>query len=247
MRGAALAPPKIRQSLYCEATNLASELGIDMQDISLTDLGDHRIADSEEAYLAIEDIITPHVKSGARPLLLGGDHSITYPAVRALHKHHGPLTILHFDAHPDLYAHYRGNRFSHACPFARVMEEIKPCRLVQVGIRTLNSHQAEQAKFFQVEMHQMKDVCYRPFQLTITTPLYISFDMDVLDPAYAPGVSHPEPGGMSVREVLQIIQNLECSVIGADIVEYNPNRDLQGITAKVAAKLLKEIAAKMIV
>lgn len=91
----------------------------------------------------------------------------------------------------------------------------------------------------------MKSFSAKSFRPLFTSPLYISFDMDVLDPAFAPGVSHHEPGGMSVREVLAVLHGLDCTVIGADIVEYNPSRDIHGMTAMVAAKLVKEIGAKM--
>lgn len=130
--------------------------------------------------------------------------------------------------------------------FARIMEEELAKRLVQVGIRTLNQHQKEQAEKYSVEVHQMKDFDSRQFKPKFDGPVYITFDIDGLDPAFAPGVSHHEPGGLSVREALNIIQDIDVPVIGADIVEYNPSRDINDMTAMVAAKLLKEIAGKML-
>jgi arginase family enzyme len=118
-------------------------------------------------------------------------------------------------------------------------------RLVQVGIRTINGHQREQAKRFGVDvltMQSWRDV----FDIQFETPLYISFDMDCLDPAFAPGVSHHEPGGLSVREVLSVIQSLHAPVVSADLVEYNPTRDPSGVTGMVCAKIFKEIVAKML-
>jgi arginase family enzyme len=129
------------------------------------------------------------------------------------------------------------------------MEDRLARRLVQVGIRTMNGHQAKQAKRFGVEVVTMRGLA-NPAELVrelkLESPLYISFDLDVLDPAFAPGVSHYEPGGMSVRDVLTIIQGLHVPIVGADIVEYNPLRDHQSQTAMVSGKLLKEIAAAMI-
>ena len=124
------------------------------------------------------------------------------------------------------------------------MEEKLARRLLQVGIRTMNGHQAEQAKKFGVEVITMSQL-ERFADLKLEGPLYISFDVDVLDPAFAPGVSHYEPGGMSVREVLTCIQSLQVAIVGADIVEYNPVRDHHTQTAMVCAKVLKEIAAAM--
>ncbi|HNC49742.1 MAG TPA: arginase family protein, partial [bacterium] len=175
----------------------------------------------------------------------GGDHSVTFPLVKAAAKTHRNLSILHFDAHPDLYDDFEGNPHSHASPFARIMESGLAKRLVQVGIRTINGHQRAQAQRFGVEvltMQRWRDI----FDVRWDSPLYISFDMDCLDPAFAPGISHREPGGLSTREVLSIIQSLNADIIGADIVEYNPEMDINSTTDMVAAKVFKEIAAIML-
>jgi arginase family enzyme len=118
-------------------------------------------------------------------------------------------------------------------------------RLVQVGIRAMNGHQREQAKRFAVEVVEMRGLpAYA--KLKAAGPIYISFDMDVLDPAFAPGVSHREPGGMSVREAIAHLHAIEGHIVGVDVVEFNPARDLDGITATVTAKIVKEILGKMI-
>ena len=180
-----------------------------------------------------------------RPVCLGGDHSITYPIVRAFGKRIPGLTIIHFDAHPDLYEEFEGNRLSHACPFARIMEEGAAKKLIQVGIRTATGHQREQAKKFGVEVIEMR---FLPAleRMKVDGPIYVSFDMDALDPGCAPGVSHREPGGMSVREAIAHIQAITGKIVGADIVEFNPVQDGTGLTEMVAAKVLKEILGKMI-
>jgi len=117
--------------------------------------------------------------------------------------------------------------------------------LTQVGIRTLEASQRAQVKRFGVRVHQMKDFGRVPLVLP-EGPVYVTVDMDALDPAFAPGVSHHEPGGLSVRDVLSIIQSLRGPVIGADIVELNPRRDLNGVTGMVAAKILKELVGAMV-
>jgi arginase len=158
---------------------------------------------------------------------------------------HPRLSILHLDAHPDLYDELDSNRLSHACPFARIMEAGLATRLVQVGIRTMTPHQQQQAERFGVEVHHLRD--WDPNRvLEFGDPLYISLDMDVLDPAYAPGISHYEPGGLSTRAVLDILQTVKGHIVGADIVELNPSRDHQGVTAMVAAKFYKELLARML-
>jgi len=184
------------------------------------------------------------MEDGGAPLAIGGDHAVTYPVVRAVAKRHPGLTILHIDAHPDLYDEFEGSRLSHACPFARIMEEGLATRLVQVGIRTMTGHQREQARRFGVETIDMGAWAAgtRP---ALTGGIYISIDLDGLDPAFAPGVSHREPGGLSVRDVISLVHALPSPLVGADIVEFNPSQDPVGLTAHVAAKLLKELAGWM--
>ena len=113
-------------------------------------------------------------------------------------------------------------------------------RLVQVGIRTMTKHQREQANRFGVEVIEMKDWT-SGFRLKADGPIYISLDIDAIDPAFAPGVSHHEPGGFSSRDVISMLQQLKGNVVGADLVEFNPTRDPSGMTAMLAAKLYKEI------
>jgi len=256
LRGAGDAPPKIREALRCDASNSWSELGVDLGVSGLyEDWGDlvldedpgsrEKTGGTPASFDKIGDGVSALLERGRRPVSLGGDHSITYPIVKAVARRCPDLTIFHFDAHPDLYDEFEGNRWSHACPFARIMEAGLAKRLVQAGIRTINRHQREQAQKFGVEVVEMRDLpAYS--KLKAMGPVYITFDMDVLDPAFAPGISHREPGGMSVREAIAHVHAIDALIVGADIVEYNPVRDVDGMTATAAAKILKEILGKMI-
>jgi len=246
MVGPALAPARIRQVLASGETNLSAENGLDLgMEARLVDTGDVDPGTGPMALEAIEVAVGRLLDRGARVLALGGDHAITLPIVRAYSRRFAGLSILHLDAHPDLYDEFDGNRYSHACPFARIMEEGLVTRLVQVGIRTANPHQRGQAERFGVETVEMRH--WQPGQVpAFNGPVYLSVDLDVLDPALVPGVSHHEPGGMSTRQLLALIQGLDAPMVGADLVEFNPERDVVGITAMVAAKLLKEIAARML-
>ena len=245
LRGPAQAPKLIRQAFHSGSTNRWSEAGIDLRkDSVLFDAGDLDVAPVADVNSEIEVAISLLLDHGLTPISLGGDHSITYPIIRAFAKHFQRLNILQFDAHPDLYEEVRGNRYSHGSPFARIMEDGFVARLVQVGIRAMTGHQRQQAAKFRVEVFEMRHWS-NDLVLEFDAPVYISFDLDVLDPAFAPGVSHHEPGGLSTRQVIQMIQTLKGLIVGADIVEFNPVRDPLGITAMVCAKLLKEIAAKM--
>ncbi len=245
-RGAADAPPLIRQALFSPASNFWSEAGIDLGAPGvLHDAGDVAATTGGEARPAIEAAVAALLDRGLRPLALGGDHSVTHPILRAFRRHYPRLSLLQIGAHPDLYAEFGGDRYSHACPFARIMEEALVERLVQVGIRTMNGHQREQARRFGVEVVEMAALKDSP-ALAFDTPLYVSVDLDALDPAFAPGVSHREPGGLSVRQVVRLIGQLAAPVVGADVVEFNPRNDPLGLTAQVGAKLVKELAAKML-
>jgi len=246
MQGSALAPAQIRKIWNADAINLCSESGVDLgAHPGFIDLGDLKIDNAANAIDKIESTIAELLGRGARLISLGGDHAITYPILKSYRKRHQQLEILHLDAHPDLYESYGGNRYSHACPFARIMEEKLASRLVQIGIRTLNAHQKEQADRFGVEIVDMQRF-HNLKAVKLKGPLYLSIDLDVLDPAFAPGVSHHEPGGMSTRQLIELIQGLQVPLAGADIVEFNPLRDLSDITAMVAVKTLKEVAARML-
>lgn len=243
LRGAAAGPRAIREVLASRGTNHWSEGLVDTS--SLSDAGDLVLGEPAEARAAIEAGIAELLVSDARPIALGGDHSVTLPVVRAVVKFHGPVSILHVDAHPDLYDMFEGDRYSHACPFARILEEGLAFRLVQVGIRTANRHQREQAEKFGVEvidMHAWRAGA-RP---ALDGPAYVSIDLDGLDPAFAPGVAHREPGGLTVSEVVSLIHGVGGPLVGADVVELNPAQDPSGVTAVVAAKLVKELAGRML-
>lgn len=243
LRGAAAAPPAIRSALMSDHSNLAAERGLEIgYDIALDDYGDIELEEAAGDVGRIRDCAANAARDGATPIFIGGDHFVTYPAVAGLASVHGPLNILHFDAHPDLYDDFEGNPLSHASPFARIMESGHARRLVQVGIRSLNRHCREQAQRFGVEIVPMAD--FESAAVPIPDPpLYVSIDLDALDPAFAPGVSHHEPGGLSVRDILAVLHRIPGRIIGADVVEYNPARDVNGVTAVVAAKLVKELAA----
>ncbi len=246
LRGAAGAPPLIRAALRSAAGNDWTE---SQQNLALSgaldDAGDLALPPDGSSRALIEAGVLAVITSGKRPISLGGDHSVTYPILRAINALHAQPTILHIDAHADLYDEYDGDRYSHACPFSRILEEGLAGRVVQVGIRTLSPDQRAQADRFGVEIIDMRAFTdgARP---VVHGPVYISMDMDGLDPAFAPGVSHWEPGGLTVRDVLTMIQALRSPIVGADVVEFNPVRDASGMTAMVAAKIVKELASAML-
>lgn len=243
LRGPASAPPIIRAALASDHANAFAEDGTEIgTDVHVDDLGDLPLIESASDDALIEAAVAKAARSGAMPLVLGGDHAISLPVVAALAAIHGPLDILHFDAHPDIYDDFDGDPRSHASPFARIMEGGFAKRLVQVGIRTMNRHCRVQVLRFGVEIIEMRDFTVNHVPI-LDGPLYISIDMDGFDPSVAPGVSHIEPGGLSTRDVLNVLTRQTAPLTGADIVELNPLRDSNSMTAILAAKLIRELAA----
>jgi len=242
LRGAAAGPAAIRAALRSEHGNPAIEDGRELGlDLVLEDAGDLPLLEDGGDPAKISDAVEAAARAGDVPLCLGGDHMVSFPIVEGVARIHGPLNILHFDAHPDLHDDFDGDPLSHASPFARIMERGLAKRLVQVGIRTMNGHCRDQARRFGVEVVEMRD--FAPDRVPIPeAPLYVSIDLDGLDPAFAPGVSHHEPGGLSTRDILAVLHRIKAPIVGADVVELNPSRDINQMTATVAAKLVKELA-----
>ena len=247
LRGPALGPAAIRAELERVRvySNMTTEFGVDLeQPGTWADAGDVPATTGEETRAAITAKVAELMREGHPVLSLGGDHSITWPILCAVHANVGKVDVLHFDAHPDLYDEFEGSRFSHACPFARSLEGGLIGRLVQVGIRTVPEVLRRQVERYGVEVVTMSDWTGPP-SVKFDRPVYISLDLDALDPAFAPGVSHREPGGLSVRDILATMQRLQGRVVAADLVELNPNTDLGGVTATVAVKLLRELAGRL--
>mgnify|MGYP000374020553 CR=1 FL=1 len=248
LQGAAQAPKHVRRVLHAGSANYWSELGVDVDPSRWSDLGDLDVPDDAETALdAIAAAAADATDGEGRLLSLGGDHFVTWPLVRGVAANRGDLTIVHFDAHPDLYDQLDGNRFSHACPFARIMEEDLADRLVQIGIRTMTAHQRQQANRFGVEVNELRSWDGR-LPTDLAGPVYVSIDVDALDPAFAPGISHHEPGGMTTRQLVDCLHQLagmqddgRVDVVAADIVEINPDRDINDMTAMVGAKLVREL------
>jgi arginase len=247
LRGAAQGPAAVRAvstgKCYCGWT----ELGVNLEeDTVLVDLGDvDTSGDVDKSFALIEKAVAAILAKGATPIVIGGDHSITYPVLKAFAKTFKPLDVLHFDAHPDLYEDLYGDRLSHACPFARILEDGLAASIVQVGVRAITAAHRAKALKGGVRMLEMKDID-GPLHLRFANPVYVSFDLDALDPAFAPGVSHHEPGGLTTRQALQVIQSLKGRIVGLDVVEFNPARDPSAITAAAAFKIIKETAGRIV-
>lgn len=223
--------------------------------LRVADYGDIDVApiSIERTMTAVEREIGLLLAHGAVPVVVGGDHSITLPVLRAIAKRHGPVGVVHFDAHPDTWDEYFGSKYFHGTPFRRAVEEqlIDPRRTIQVGIRgPLYSaedfdfhgrHGLEVIRIEEVKERGVQWVAGR-FTRLAGSPVYCSFDIDAVDPAYAPGTGTPEVGGLTSYEALTLVRALRgLDLVGADVMEVSPLYDGPGqVTALLAANLLFE-------
>jgi len=242
-KGTAFAPEMIRSLYFDGSSNDFSESGTDTGKIILWEtpvLNKYGLV--ADYFQEITNTISA-IKD-EKWIGLGGDHSLSFPMVRGL-GNLKPFHIIHFDAHPDLYPSFQDSLLSHACPFNRIMENQLCESLTQIGIRTMNDVQLAESIKYKVKQYRWMEDFYAAEKSWQTKDVYVSIDMDVFDPAFAPGVSHQEPGGLAVKELLRFLQQFDGNIIAADIVEYNPLKDIQYQTGRVAVKLLKELVAKM--
>ncbi len=244
-RGAAAGPAAVRARLHSAAGNGHAESGRDAL-AALIDCGDAELPHDEAQALAAIQLAAEQASVEGPVLAIGGDHSVTLPLLRAAARRHGPLNVVHIDAHPDLYPELDGRRFSNASPFARGLEEGLIAVLIQLGIRANTPPQRVMAQRWNV-LQFGPDAIADFDPASLVAPLYISIDIDGFDPAFAPGVAHPESGGLQPRQVIRLLQRLPVAWVGADVVEVLPARDSSGITATLAAKLVKELVAANLV
>lgn len=258
--GARFAPAAIRESSRL-LRPFNPRLGIDtFSTAQVVDAGDidANPFDIAQALTSMHHGFAELIAGGRRIVVLGGDHSVALPALRAVHAEHGAVSLVHFDAHLDTWDTYFGEPFTHGSPFRRASEEglIRKDRSAHIGIRgSLYSHDDllddERLGFTIVHSHQLErigvDGVIERLRARIgDAPVYVSIDIDVLDPSAAPGTGTPEIGGLSSRELLAILRGLRSQrLVGADIVEVSPPFDHAAITSVAAANLAYELIGMM--
>ena len=242
-RGAAGGPKAIRAASSSRSLNPCTEEGASLCEITrLVDRGDLELSENpEEMTEAVGKAVNEILSEGATPILLGGDHSVTAPAVSALSQTRGKIDVLYIDAHPDLYEEYDGTPYSHASTGYQIATGVDFGRFVQVGVRMPAKGHLEKAKELGIQAITAYHLV-TPEELRFENPLYLSVDMDCLDPAFAPGVGNPVPGGLSTRELLDVLKSISGQIAAADIVEFVPQYDVSEITGTAAARLVLEIA-----
>lgn len=218
----------------------------DLEDLGLVDLGDCELPDGaspREQLDAAREEIGRWWRPGLVPFMLGGDHTATVPVMEVLAPALPGLRVLQLDAHPDTREEFLGERYNYASAMARVMDVVDPDRVFQVGMRTGSREEYEQRRpnFFPVLAGHPVDVVRRLLPELRGHPLYVTIDVDVLDPSEAPGTGSPEPGGLRVPELVEIVRMLAgCRIIGGDLVEVAHAWDPSGRTGIAASWVIRE-------
>jgi agmatinase len=221
-------------------------LRLDLEDLPLADIGDCELPDGappREQLDAARTEIAAWWRPGLLPFMLGGDHTATLPVIEALAPAFPDLRVLQLDAHPDTREEFLGERYNYASALARVMEVVPPARVYQVGMRTGSREELErpQPHFYPAHEVHPRAVVQALVAELAPYPLYVTIDVDVLDPSEAPGTGSPEPGGLRVTELVEIVRLLgACRVVGADLVEVAHAWDPTGRTGIAAAWIIRE-------
>ena len=247
--GSKRAPSEIRKASYnFEPYN--AQYDVDLRDVPFFDLNDvKRSVSIDEMVTNIRNLVGKIVNDGKIPIMMGGEHSLTYPCIQAFRD----ISIVVLDAHLDLRDEYEGYKQSHACVSRRIIEEIGEMNYVSIGIRSGAKEEygfanKKDIRFYTVSRIQVEgivNVMHDVVEYLNTDRIYLSIDVDAIDPAYAPAVGNPEPFGMIPTDVKYVIQSLAPYTVGFDLVEISPDYD-HGQTALLGAKLIREfIAAKV--
>ncbi len=255
--GARFGPRAIRAASCPPGPHL--EAGVDAaRELRVVDFGDAPVipADPARTRDAIEETVAQVVRAGAVPIVLGGDHSIAEPNVSAVAATHGPVGLVHFDTHTDTGTEVFGVEISHGTPMYRLVEagRVDPRRYVQIGLRGYWPGEAEFAwqaergitSFFMHDVRELgiREVIARTVGVVGAGPVFLTVDVDVLDPAFAPGTGTPEPGGMTSADLLWACRSLaqQLELAGADVVEVIPTAvGSADVTALVAERIVREI------
>lgn len=223
------------------------------QDADLEDAGVHDAGDLDLPFGRVERALSDIgrfadtvVQAGKKPLMLGGEHLVTLPAVQAVHRQYEDLCVLHFDAHTDLRVDYLGEPLSHATVLRRIWDELGDGRIFQFGIRSGLREEFQWAKTH-TALHPFDlDGLDAALDAIGSRPAYVTIDLDVLDPSVFPGTGTPEPGGVMFKELLGALCKLHrLDIVGADVVELAPHYDASGVSTAVACKVVRELAIAM--
>lgn len=219
---------------------------MDLKDYHTVDIGDLELPMGlvEESLDEIYITATKIINDNKKPMMIGGEHLVTFPVVKALMEKHEDLRIIHLDAHTDLREEFLGRRLSHATVIKRCYDILGDGRIYQFGIRSGDKTEFDFAKAGHTHMQKFNlDGLDRIIEEIKDYPVYITIDLDVLDPSIFPGTGTPEPGGITFNDLLDAMKKFEKlnNVVGADLVELAPMLDSSNVSTVVAAKALREM------
>jgi len=242
--GSRFGPYKIRIDSYGLET-YSPYLNKDLLDIKIHDAGDLDLTfgNTVTTLNSIKDFTSLIIKANKKPLMIGGEHLVTLPAVEAVYEKYNDLVILHFDAHTDLRENYRGEPLSHSTVIKKIWDFLGDNRIYQFGIRSGLKEEFEWANEGHtfMNMFDCKEL-YRIVKTINDKPVYVTIDLDILDPSVFPGTGTPEPGGITFKELLEVFVTLKgLNIVGADLVELSPDYDPTGVSTAVASKSLREL------
>ena len=241
--GARFGPPAIRRASWGIET-YSPYLKKDLTEVSLHDMGDLELAlgDKKEAFRWIRKALQKILRSRKFPILLGGDHLITLPVIEEVLRIYPDLRLIHIDAHADLRKDYLGETLSHSTVMRNILNGLGRGRLFQIGVRSGTQEEFKWAKEIKSTVSMSGPSLKNLVGRLRGKPVYISLDLDVIDPSLLPGVGTPEPGGLTFREFLSLIQSLQpLRVIGFDVVELTPDYDPTQVSAVTASVILREM------
>ncbi|WP_417332619.1 agmatinase [Halarcobacter sp.] len=242
--GTRFAPSAMREDSW-GLESYSPYLDKDLEDLKLFDYGNLEVpfGDKKTALRMIQEMTAEIIDAGKIPVMIGGEHLVSLGPVKALSKKYEDLHIIHFDAHTDLRNDYLGEALSHATVLRRIYDQVGDGRLNQFCIRSGLKEEFEWAK----EHSHLEKFTYNTLEerveLLVNKPVYITIDLDVLDPSVFPGTGTPEPGGIDFHDMMKIISILSRleNVVGLDVVELSPKFDASGVSTAVACKTLREL------
>ena len=242
--GTRFAPSVMRNESYGLET-YSPYHDMDLDDTRICDVGDltFPIGNTAKTMDVIKEFTKSVVQDGKLPLMIGGEHLVSFPAIEAVYEKYNDLYVIHFDAHTDLRETFFEERLSHATVLKRVWDFVGDGKIYQFGIRSGDREEFEWAK----KHTHLTKFTYDGLEEAIETigdkPVYVTIDLDVLDPSVMPGTGTPEPGGISFNDMMDIILKLKkLNIVGADLVELSPHYDPSGVSNAVACKILRELA-----
>jgi agmatinase len=252
--GARFGPTAIRQaSLNIETYSFRT--GVDVEDLSLHDLGDlHISSDTAKTLEMLELVIRDILKTGKVPVTIGGEHTITFAIAKGLAKMASKTAIVSFDAHLDMRNEFQGLKMSHTTFMRRINEQVKPAKIVEVGTRAVCREELSYAKKARIEFLTTQQIRKEGNKRTVKQlketlasykNVYVSVDMDILDPAFVPAVQNPEADGLEMHSLLDILAGVcDKRVVGFDILEIAPDYD-RGVSAIQTAKVIFEMLCQI--